>query len=641
MAKAKGYKTLVLNLERREDRMEQFQEENDSILDNYERFDYTWDGKEIKYDKLKELGFDTYANWIDPIENSHLTKGEVGCYLSHFYAWRYCVELGEPIVVLEDDAICTDRFNMKEIVTQIEKGYEFLYLGWREMKPYEAYSLNKKFIIPGYAYWTVGYVITPEAAKILTDDIAKKNIIPVDEYLPRRIKEKDIKVLAYKKNVIQQRDRSETGSDVTTGSRYDAFLDFDIHAVTVGTDEDKCEKLYRSAAYHGIEFTNLGKDKKWTGGDMTIRGGGQKINMLKKYIKDLPDRDVVFFCDAYDVFMADNLNEMIYRYLEIGHKILFGAERICWPNEDLIDKHQSVNKEHYPNLSTPYQYLNSGTFIGRVKDLKEMFAHPPKNAESDQLWAQNIFLEQDIDIALDTECYIFQTNDDAVYTDEDNGQLCNPITKVYTCLYHGNGGTDAKKTFNDKYEDFYGKSGPIIYIPTQDYEIIQDDILLIDFLTPSMCDSIIEVSERHGGFNPLDYDDVPGQELRMKEINLWEGIRKHWANSVSDVIQEYWTMCGWYGLRDAFLIKYTMDGQRELRVHTDASLVTGSVKLNDDYTGGELYFPRQKFSNKDVPVGKCILFPGQVTHCHTSKKLLSGTKYSLTMWTKRHSGDDI
>ena len=62
------------------------------------------------------------------------------------------------------------------------------------------------------------------------------------------------------------------------------------------------------------------------------------------------------------------------------------------------------------------------------------------------------------------------------------------------------------------------------------------------------------------------------------------------------------------GIEGCFIIKYEMDKQRELRVHNDASLVTGSVKLNDDYTGGLLEFPRQKFNNKDIPVGKCLLF---------------------------------
>ena len=82
-----------------------------------------------------------------------------------------------------------------------------------------------------------------------------------------------------------------------------------------------------------------------------------------------------------------------------------------------------------------------------------------------------------------------------------------------------------------------------------------------------------------------------------------------------------------------------MDTQTQLNLHCDASLVTGSVKLNDDYKGAELVFPRQKFSNKDVPVGKCILFPGQLTHGHECQELVSGVKYSLTIWTSRYSGD--
>jgi predicted 2-oxoglutarate/Fe(II)-dependent dioxygenase YbiX len=82
-----------------------------------------------------------------------------------------------------------------------------------------------------------------------------------------------------------------------------------------------------------------------------------------------------------------------------------------------------------------------------------------------------------------------------------------------------------------------------------------------------------------------------------------------------------------------------MDTQTTLGLHTDASLFTGSVKLNDNYSGAELIFPRQNFTNKDVPVGKCILFPGMVTHGHSVNELLEGVKYSLTMWTSRYKGD--
>ena len=50
-------------------------------------------------------------------------------------------------------------------------------------------------------------------------------------------------------------------------------------------------------------------------------------------------------------------------------------------------------------------------------------------------------------------------------------------------------------------------------------------------------------------------------------------------------------------------------------------------------------WPHQNFTNKDIRVGQCLLFPGQVTHGHLVQPLVSGIKYSLTMWTKRFDHD--
>lgn len=94
-----------------------------------------------------------------------------------------------------------------------------------------------------------------------------------------------------------------------------------------------------------------------------------------------------------------------------------------------------------------------------------------------------------------------------------------------------------------------------------------------------------------------------------------------------------------YGLRDAFIIKYTPETQRSLACHHDASLVSTITYLNDDYTGGDTYFPRQKFSTENVPVGKIVLWPGQVTHGHEGREVTSGTKYALVVWTARRPGD--
>ena len=122
-----------------------------------------------------------------------------------------------------------------------------------------------------------------------------------------------------------------------------------------------------------------------------------------------------------------------------------------------------------------------------------------------------------------------------------------------------------------------------------------------------MCEDMISLAEKKT-FRVMEGDKVPSQDLRLKEFGQWEKLKEHWNEIVYEIVYDYWHPCHMWGLRDAFIIKYEMDKQRELRVHNDASLVTGSVKLNDDYTGGLLEFPRQKFNNKDIPVGKCLLF---------------------------------
>ena len=620
-------KKFIINLPDRTDRLDLFHKTNPNI--NAEPFDYVFDGRQIDHDELIKLGFDTDKDWKDPILQTHLTKGEVGCFLSHWYVWQYAIESNETVIVFEDDAIIGDRYNEEEI-NELLESYNFIYLGYREMGERE--EINDTIVIPDYPYWTVSYVVTPEAAKILTTEHAKKNIIPVDEYLPIALK--NCKPVAYKNNVVTPHSRSKVGSDVYASSREDFFIDFKTHHVTVGTDEWKCKKLYESAQQNNIETINLGKGIIWEGGDMNKSGGGHKVNLLREYISMLPDHDVLFFSDAYDIILCSSLDEITGRYLEFKHDIIFSSERFCWPDEELATEIISTNKTIEPYNDTPYKYLNSGMFIGKVKHIKELLNEIPNDSD-DQLYYQKEYISKRHDIVLDLEGYIFTCYDPKVTIEK--GQLYNPVTKCFSCVYHGNGGESAKEHYKTIYDKLYSSS-LISYIPTHNYEVISDDIICIDFMTPYMCDRMIEIADGHK-FDKLSYDKVPGKELRLTEMGLWEELEKHWLKTVYDISYKYWEPCHIYGLRDAFIIRYSMDTQRSLKRHHDASLITGSVKLNDEYTGGLLEFPRQGITNKDIPVGKCILFPGQCTHGHTSQELLSGTKYSLTIWTKRMEKD--
>ena len=174
-------KTLVINLPDRKDRMQSFNANNPNL--EYERFNAV-EGHKIGYKKLLSQGFDTDHNWIDPILKTPLTKGEVGCFLSHWHLWNKCIEKNEPIIVLEDDAILTDKFDVEEIS---KLKYDFVYLGWKEMD--KSKDINDDLVIPVYPYWTLAYMIRPKAARVLVNDVIKCNIIPVDEYLPLKMPE--------------------------------------------------------------------------------------------------------------------------------------------------------------------------------------------------------------------------------------------------------------------------------------------------------------------------------------------------------------------------------------------------------------------------------------------------------------------
>ena len=291
--------------------------------------------------------------------------------------------------------------------------------------------------------------------------------------------------------------------------------------------------------------------------------------------------------------------------------------------------------------NAPYKYLNSGTYIGYASELKKIMAYKPiKDHEDDQLYVQEIYLnDKTIEIELDYEAYIFQTHEPQ--TQKLGNQLNNPITQCCPCIYHGNGGDEAKNKFNELYEQFYPQTSALFIPNYNKYEYLADDMMLVDFMTQDACERLIEIADKHGGWGSLEYDKFPAQEIRLKELKLFDELNEAWEKHIVPLVETYWKPLQMYGLRDAFVMRYALDTQVSLNLHHDASLVTGSIKLNDDYEGADLIYPRQGISNKDIPVGKMILFPGQVTHGHECLPLKQGVKYSLTIWSCRYIGDTI
>lgn len=176
------------------------------------------------------------------------------------------------------------------------------------------------------------------------------------------------------------------------------------------------------------------------------------------------------------------------------------------------------------------------------------------------------------------------------------------------------------------YEDVIDDSIPIHQVGTE--------LVAMSCFTSRFCAALIRAAEACAGFDAHPEDPVPGHELSLSQISprLFDALQNDFGSRIWPQLQQQWTCIDYYGLNDAFIVKYEKGLQEELRLHHDIAQVSGSVKLNDSYTGAELEFPRQGYTNSDLPVGSLLVWPSLVTHPHRSTPIISGTKYSLTLW---------
>ena len=615
---------LMINLERRPERlaMHDINAQNIQVIKAF-------DGRDLTKEEM--LFAPVRKNWRDPWHNRRITRGEYACFKSHMECWKNIANSNDPAMVLEDDATFTDLYNEESLLTKFTSDIDLLYLGYNENDRENVVYHGDGFVTPSFPYNAHAYLLSPEGAQKLLSLVEEENfsIIPTDDWLAEKLSEGKINVLACEAPMARQTPRDVHSSDIEP-SGSDWLRNFNIHVLTCSTDDWKAYRLFDSAEKYGINITNLGKEVEWRGTDMSGPGGGQKLNLLREYIEKVPDTDVIFFVDGYDVFFADDLNSIIDRWLDFNRRALFGAEKYCWPDTSLANQ--------FPTQETEYKYLNSGTFIAEVETLRQILSDPVADSSDDQLYVQQQYLRGELDIAIDAEQYIFQTYDESVSKNA-WGQLVNKETNCTGCVFHGNGGPEAKKKLDSLYLQFLFDERS--FIAPNIVKNLSNDMLEVSFLSDYGCKALIDIAENHGDWEPLPYDKFPAQEIRLSELGVLPQLEEFWKTYIDPIVEEYWHPLQMYGLRDAFVMKYTPDTQNKLALHHDASLVTGSIKLNEEYEGGSLIFPRHNTSNDETEVGKCILFPGQVTHGHQCEEITKGTKYSLTIWTSRYKGDKI
>uniref|UniRef100_A0A9J7YSV4 Procollagen-lysine,2-oxoglutarate 5-dioxygenase 1 n=1 Tax=Cyprinus carpio carpio TaxID=630221 RepID=A0A9J7YSV4_CYPCA len=141
----------------------------------------------------------------------------------------------------------------------------------------------------------------------------------------------------------------------------------DLLVLTVASQEtDGFRRFLRSAKHFNYTIKVLGGGETWEGGDyISPPGGGQKVRLLKSALEDIQEENkVILFVDSYDVIFSSGPKELLKKFQQAKHRVVFSAETLIWPDRHLEDKH--------PHVREGKRFLGAGGFIGYAPNLKKM-----------------------------------------------------------------------------------------------------------------------------------------------------------------------------------------------------------------------------------------------------------------------------
>uniref|UniRef100_A0A2I2YNN5 Cerebral endothelial cell adhesion molecule n=1 Tax=Gorilla gorilla gorilla TaxID=9595 RepID=A0A2I2YNN5_GORGO len=149
------------------------------------------DGRMLNSSAIRSLGVDLLPGYQDPYSGRTLTKGEVGCFLSHYSIWEEVVARGlARVLVFEDDVRFESNFRgrLERLMEDVEgagwaSGVCLFLLGTLAVTPGPLGGLPG-LVVAGYSYWTLAYALSLAGARKLLASQPLRRMLPVDEFLP-------------------------------------------------------------------------------------------------------------------------------------------------------------------------------------------------------------------------------------------------------------------------------------------------------------------------------------------------------------------------------------------------------------------------------------------------------------------------
>jgi hypothetical protein len=135
----------------------------------------------------------------------------------------------------------------------------------------------------------------------------------------------------------------------------------------------------------------------------------------------------------------------------------------------------------------------------------------------------------------------------------------------------------------------------------------------------------------------------PRNEHNAELYDVHEGVFQAVRQCVDDYGQ-YWGV-GIASYEAFNFVKYDGPGTH-FKVHADhgptyVCTISVVVYLNDDYEGGEIWFPRMNSLSIKPKAGDIVVFPSTYIYEHASQDMISGVKYSVVIMTDYNDRGDV
>ncbi|KAI1886511.1 hypothetical protein AGOR_G00196500 [Albula goreensis] len=182
----------MINLQRRTDRRERMlrtlyeQEVTCKVI-------AAVDGRALNITQIQAMGIEMLPGYSDPYHGRPITKGEMGCFLSHYNIWKEIVDRGlKTSLVIEDDLRFEVFFKrrLQNLMQEVESqglDWDLIYVGRKRMQvdhPEKSVPKIHNLVEADYSYWTLGYMMSLQGARKLLEADPLARMLPVDEFLP-------------------------------------------------------------------------------------------------------------------------------------------------------------------------------------------------------------------------------------------------------------------------------------------------------------------------------------------------------------------------------------------------------------------------------------------------------------------------